>query len=260
MQWISEDISELKPKEEIYRSIHVEEWFKEIAGPDYFIKDVEMRFSISEEMICQKITYLIRFINDNTYSLIKEKKTQLIGSLRDAICEEIEKCNSSAYCESLDEGKAGVYDLWKHYLWNIEKKYEELKSALDYLWAAEEINIFIMEEEVDPDEVMIYFNYSKKSTNEKPLKRIKMNMSSIALLHYYNEDPINKFNVDEILDSYGYTSSKALKRRYDLLSCEIERHAFRDFNTCFKEMYEYLTPEGKKRALDDLSRWEKRTI
>jgi len=255
MQWISEDISELKPKEEIYRSIHVEEWFKEIAGPDYFIKDVEMRFSISEEMICQKITYLIRFINDNSYSLIKEKKTQLIGSLRDAICEEIEKCNSNAYCDSLDEGKAGVYDLWKHYLWNIEKKYEELKSALDYLWAAEEINIFMMEEEVDPDEVLIYFNYSKKSTNEKPLKRIKMNMSSIALLHYYNEDPINKFNVDELIEEFGFKSAKKLIGRYELLRNKIERHTFRDFEKCFKEMYEYLTEEGKKRALHDLDKF-----
>jgi|GEM_PF-5081930 len=253
---MSEDISELKSKEEIYKSIHVEEWVEEITGPGYFIKDLELGFSISEEMICQKISYLTRFINDNSYSLIKEKKTQWINSLQDAICEEIEKCNSNAYCDSLDEGKAGVYDLWKHYLWNIEKKYEELKSALGYLWAAEEINIFLKEEEVDEEEVLIYFNYSKKGNMEKDLIRKKLHMSSVVLLHIYNEEPIDKFNVNEILEKYGYKAAKKLIAKYDLFSMsETERYAFRDFEKRFKEMYEYLTVKGKKRALDDLDKF-----
>ncbi|NOU60569.1 hypothetical protein [Marinifilum caeruleilacunae] len=254
---MSEELSELRPKEEIYNNIRVEKWIEEIAGPGYFIKDLELNFTITKEKIGQKISYAIRFIKENSYTLIKEKKTDSLRLLKDAIYADIDKCNSIAFTDSLEEGKEGIYELWKHYLYDIEEKFRELESELNYLSAVEEINIFLMDENIDDEDVLIYYNYSKNKQKKKDgLNSKKINMSSIALLHFYNEDPIDKFNVDKILDRYGHQAANKLIAKYDLYSkSQTERYAFRDFEKRFKEMYEYLSQEGKKRALDDLDQF-----
>lgn len=262
MYWEFVDKSSLETKEEIYSNIHFDKSIEEITGPGYLLKDLDFRFSIAEDFLCNKISYLIRFIKEDSDLIVKQNKVSGVLCLINAIYSEIKEYDKIAQKESLDEFQEGIYKLWKHYLCNIQDKVAELENEYEFLLKKQEIIHCLNNSECCKENVF-FRNHSNDlhldcidevDFNEnRILPRETLNFA-IALYFYYTNQKIDTTNSKEISRLYGRSANRKLEDAYDTAKNEDDRIHHKLFEKACNQIYNYLPPESKLKVDGDLEK------
>lgn len=251
MFWKTVEKNSLVPKEELYRNIRLDESIEVITGPGYYAKEIELQFSIAEDGFRTKIIHLIRYIKENSYSILSENKVSKVKDIIALVIDEIFKYDRKTFERSVDEFNESIYELWLHYLYEIDKLVDELYAEQEYLIAIDELENIISNKTIGDEDILFIYNYKSKSI-AKDVKQVKIRMSGIALIHFYEQDPIDISNAAKILEGYGWKSATKLVGQYKELTNDYFRHNYRDFKITYDSIYERLSNSAKIRAMDDL--------
>ncbi|WP_321319262.1 hypothetical protein [Labilibaculum sp.] len=198
----------------------------------------------ASKLIC-RIKLVVDYVHLNPIRIIDEKKEDRIEDIFLSFGEEYEELITRAFKMSEDGKNEEMFDLWKHYQYDIERVIGKILPAISYLQEIKSIHYHLSDNNKAGD----FELYNKRN-----LKREKLSAMCIALLHYYNDEPITIYNIDEIMLKYGYRAKQTLLDLYE----EVKVEDFRIESTVLKKscdaILSKIKPEKKEKVLDEMDR------
>lgn len=198
----------------------------------------------ASKLIC-RIKLVVDYVQLNPIRIIDEKKEDRIEDIFLSFGEEYEELITRAFKMSEDGKNEEMFDLWKHYQYDIEKVIDKILPAISYLQEIKSIHDDLSDNNKAGD-------FELERNIDLPLKT---NMYAIVLFYIYSEKHIDETNCVEIAKCYGWKSGVKLKSYYNEWKNHNHRYAHKRFSIYYNCIFSYLSPKGKEAAKIDLDKF-----